>query len=124
MDRKSEKLREIERLIRVSAAARGCLGNEVRVLKQRLNIPSRIRGSLKAHPSTWMAGSLLSGLAASLLFRRHPAPPPTKKHKGFGGVLFGLTLTAARPLAKVWLANRAKQWIAGLTASQTQHPPR
>jgi hypothetical protein len=115
MDRKLSEESEIQRLIQLSAASRRFLETEATSLKNRLDVPSRVRESLKRNPSTWMAGSMVSGLAASLLFRRRPAA--VKKTRGLPAILLGLTLTAARPMAKVWLANQLKQWINGLAAN-------
>jgi hypothetical protein len=118
MDRKLPENPEIQRLIRLSQASRSFLGNEALSLKHRLDVPARLRDSLKSHPSTWLFGSLASGLAASLIFRRRPASD--KKRKGIPATLMGLTLTAARPLAKVWLTDQLKHWIA--SASQPPAP--
>lgn len=118
MDRKLPENPEIQRLIRLSQASRSFLGNEALALKHKLDVPARLRDSLKSHPTTWLFGSLASGLAASLIFRRRPAVE--KKRRGIPGTLLGLTLTAARPLAKVWLADQIKHWIA--PASQPTAP--
>ena len=75
MDRKLPKDQEIERLIRLGEAARTCLEHEAVLLKERLDVPARIRSSLKEHPAGWLLGSLASGLAASLLLRLSHAPP-------------------------------------------------
>lgn len=115
MDPKLPVQPEIARLIRQSEISRAYLGSEAVALRQRLDVPARIRGSLKEHPTGWLFGSVASGLAASLLFRRKPAAP--KKPRGIPGVLLGLTLTAARPLVKVWLADQLKLWLAGKTPS-------
>lgn len=114
MDRKLPENPEIQRLIQLSAASRALLDTEASALRQRFDVPSRIRHSLQEKPTTWLFGSLASGLAASLMFRRKP--PVATKRRGIPAVLFGLTLTAARPLAKVWLANQLKQWASGATA--------
>jgi hypothetical protein len=57
-----------------------------------------------------MFGSLASGLFASLIFRRRPRATVPKRRGATLGLL-GLTLTAAKPLAKVWLANQLKDWM-------------
>lgn len=115
MDRKLPEHPEIERLIRQSEISRAYLGSEIVALRQRLDVPARIRGSLKEHPTGWLFGSVASGLAASLFFRRKPAP--AKKPRGIPGVLLGLTLTAVRPLVKVWLGDQLKLWLSGKTPS-------
>jgi hypothetical protein len=127
MDRKIPKKQELERLIRLSEAARSCLEKEAFILKQRLDVPTRIRSSLKSHPAGWLAGSLASGLAASLLFRHRPtkSAPPEKKPRSLPLSLLGLTLTAARPLAKVWLTGQLKSYLTGQSATSPakHHPP-
>lgn len=115
MDRKLPENPEIRRLIELSEHSRRCLESEVSALKHKLDVPSRVRDSLRQNPVGWLAGSLASGLAASLLLRRKPAVET--KRKGIPATLLGLTLTAARPLAKVWLASQVKQWAAGTTSS-------
>jgi hypothetical protein len=110
MDRKLPENPEIQRLIRLSQASRSFLENEAIALRHRLDVPARLKDSLKSHPSSWLFGSLASGLAASLIFHRKPALD--KKRKGIPATLLGLTLTAAQPLAKVWLTNQLKHWIA------------
>lgn len=126
MDRKLPENPEIERLIRLAEAARSSLTHEAVLLKQRLDLPARIRGSLKQHPAGWLLGSLASGLAASLLFRSKPRPVE-KKHRGLPLTLLGLTLTAVRPMAKVWLTNQVKNYLTGQSrasaASATQSSP-
>ncbi len=114
MDRKLSKNPEIERLIRLGESARSCLESEVASLRKQLDFPARIRDSLKSHPTGWLLGSLGSGLAASLLFRRKPAAAPAAtRRRGLPATLLGLSLTAARPLLKVWLTNQVTGYLAG-----------
>lgn len=112
MDRKLPQKQEIERLIRLSESARSCLSHEATALKHRLDVPARVRDSLKSHPTGWLFGSLASGLAASLFFKRKSNPAPTKR-RGLPTALLGLTLTAVRPLAKVWLSGQVKNYLTG-----------
>ncbi len=114
MDQKSPEISQIQCLIDRSAAARSCLGREVAVLRQRLDIPARLCGSVKDHPSAWLLGSLTSGFAARFLLRRKPATP--SKHRSIPATLVGLSLNAARPLIKIWLADQLKLWLAGPAA--------
>lgn len=116
MDRKLPENPEILRLVRLSQASRSLLDAEAGKLRRKLDVPARVRDSFTEHPSSWFLGSLATGLAASFLFRRKSSPG--KKHRGFTGTLLGLTLTAARPLAKVWLADQLKHWIAGNQGSR------
>ena len=112
MDRKLQEHQEIARLIRQGDAARGFLTSEVVALKQKLDIPSKLRRSLKSHPTEWLLGSVASGFLGSMLLRRR-GNHPVKKPRGLLPSLLGLALTAARPLAKVWLADQVKNYFAG-----------
>lgn len=101
---------EIQRLIRSSETARAVLGSEIRDLKHRLDVPARVRGSLKSNPTTWIGGSVLAGLAGSLLFRRK-AKRESPKKKGLLGILLTLAIAGLRPFVKVWLAGQLKSYI-------------
>ncbi len=113
MDRIPPANPEIQRLIDLSAAARSQLTLEVRSLKQRFDVPARLRGSLQQHPTGWLLGSLASGLAASLMFRRNPPPSSRPKTRRLPARLVGMAWTAARPLAKIWLGDQVKNWLMG-----------
>lgn len=112
MDRKLQQKQEIERLIQLSASARSNLENAAISLKDRLDVPSRLRSSLKTHPTGWLVGSLASGLAASMIFGRKAAVVE-KKRRSFPAALLGLSLTAIRPFAKVWLTDQVTNYLAG-----------
>ena len=112
MDRKLPKDQEIQRLIRLSEVARSKLEDEALLLRQRLDVPARIRTSLKSHPLGWLFGSLASGFTATWLFRRQTTVVQ-KKNRGMASTLLGLALTAVQPVAKVWLANQLKAYLAG-----------
>ena len=115
MDRKPQENLEIQRLIDLGAAARSRLGCEVTAIRGRLDIPLRIRASLKHHPAAWGMGSLASAFIASCMF--HRKNPPLKKCRGLPGTLLHITWSAARPLAKIWLAHHFKRWMSGLSCN-------
>ena len=71
MDQKHTENREIQRLIELGEASRSCLGSGIVRIKDRLDMPARLRGSLQHHPSAWLVGSLASGIP------RQPAFPPS-----------------------------------------------
>ncbi|MEO5713357.1 MAG: hypothetical protein ABIT37_07695 [Luteolibacter sp.] len=110
-------------MIRLSEAARSCLGDEALAVRQRFDVPARLRASLRKHPTGWLMGSLASGLAASLLFFRGGKTAKPEKRRGLPTVLLGLTLTAVRPLAKVWLTNQVKHHLVGRFSSTSSNPP-
>lgn len=127
MDRKFQQDQEIARLIALSKSARSSLELEAISLKQRFDVPTRLRDSLKSHPTGWLVGSMASGLAASMLFSRRP-PAREKKKSSLPLTLLGLSLTAVRPVAKVWLADQVKQYLATprarpLTRQEPPGPP-
>ncbi|RYD23815.1 MAG: hypothetical protein EOP88_02650 [Verrucomicrobiaceae bacterium] len=125
MDRKLPPSEEIRRLIALGEAARSSLSHEAAVLKHRLDVPARLKDSLKSHPTGWLFGSVASGLAASLLFRRRPVrQEKEKKSKSLPLALLGLTLTAVRPFAKVWLTDQVKNYLSRqLTTQRPLHKP-
>lgn len=104
---------EIQRLIRSSETARSVLGSEIRDLKHRLDVPARVRSSLKSNPTTWIGGSVLAGLAGSLLFRRKSKREKPVKKKGLLGAIIALAIAGLRPFVKVWIANQLKSYIGG-----------
>jgi len=116
MDRKLSKNQELEQLIRTASAARAELGREAVSLKQRFDVPMRIHASLKSHPTQWFLGAMGAGLLASVFtkgfFRRKRVTKEPKQRK-FYHLLLGLTLTAVRPLAKVWLTDQLKKQLLG-----------
>jgi hypothetical protein len=117
-------------LIRVSAASRSQLAAEVVALKERFDIPARLRSAFRGHPGAWLGGSLFAGLGASLMLRRKPA---TKVRKGWLAWVFPLVVSLLRPAVKHWLADRVKQQFAprptidflktSIPASQTHRDP-
>ncbi len=122
MDRKLPKSQEIDRLIRLAESARSTMESEAISLKHRLDVPSRIRDSLRTHPTGWLFGSVASGLAASLLFRRKPARAE-KPTRGMALTLLGLLLTVVRPMAKVWLTGQLKNFLAARSHVQDFNQP-
>jgi hypothetical protein len=110
MDRKSAETSEVERLIRLSAAARTRLTHDAIALREKLDVPARIRHSLHDKPGMWLTGSIVSGLAASMIFRRKKSAS-AEKSRGIIGTLLGLTLTTARPLLKIWLGDALRKWL-------------
>lgn len=123
MDRKPTEDTRIQELIRLSRASRSGLGMEFSGLRQKLDFPLRLRDSLKQQPATWLVGSALAGLATSMLFRRRRRAKASSKPKGISGALMALTLTAARPLAKVWLTKKLGEWSSDLLARSAAPPP-
>ena len=135
MDRKSTEQARIEELIRRSGQARADLGLRTRNLKRKLDVPSRIVGSVRSRPSLWLAGSTAAGFFSSLVFSgRRRKPKSAKKDKSKRGNKFGiaaLTLTAVKPLAKIWFKKKVRslaesaleRYEADRRSSETQSTP-
>lgn len=122
MDRKIAEKSEVERLIQLSAAARSRLTHDATALREKLDVPTRIRHSLQEKPGIWVTGSIVSGLAASMLFR-HKKSAATEKSRGITSTLLGLTLTAARPMLKIWLGDALRRWLTHrMTATLVSNP--
>lgn len=122
MDRKLQQRQEIERLMRVSESARSTLDDAALLLRQKLDFPTRIRGSLKSNPAGWLVGSLASGLAASWIFSRKPTSTE-KKHRSLPMKLIGLSLTAVQPMARAWLSNQVKNYFSTPRRSYPESSP-
>ena len=111
---KSTERAEIQELIRISDEARSQLGVKIGKVQRSLEVPTRVVGSLRSSPVAWLVGSMGAGIFASFLLSRIPR----RKSKSFSlkKKALGLTLTAVRPLAKVWLTKQVKslsgKWIA------------
>lgn len=116
---------QIQRLVRESDTARGVIGSEIRNLKYKLDVPSRLKDSLRSHPSGWVGGSVVAGLAASLLFRKKSKPLPVKeevKKKTLMGFFLTLGIAALRPLVKAWLTGQLKHYISAKFTDDEIHP--
>jgi hypothetical protein len=101
---------ELARWIEAADSARARLGCELASLRRSLSVPTQVAQSLRRHPYGWLAGVLGTGLAATLLLRRGPAP--ARKSRGFRGLLVTAALAAARPVVKSWLSGQLKQLVA------------
>jgi len=109
-------------LIRLSAASRIRLSQEAAIIRRRLDAPMRVVQSLRDHPVRWVGGTLVTGLAATLLFRRKTAAPKPKR--GLPAALFSLVLASVRPIIKTWLGVQLEQYIVSqLRAAAVSRPP-
>jgi len=114
---------EIERLIRLSDASRSCLTAEYKVMRDRFDVPARLRNSLKTHPTGWLLGALAAGFFVTTLFRRKPAkhsiPSP-----GIPLTILGIAVAAAKPALKIWLGGELKKYFSKPRATRDELPYR
>ncbi len=124
MARSTQKA-ELERLIRLTEKSRARLTTDIAAFKERINVPARVKDSLRSRPGGWLGGSLLAGLAASLLFKRRKRRPawefaerPRKRRRGMLGLLGGL-VTLVSPMlmtmARTWAGNQVRHYLATQT---------
>jgi hypothetical protein len=109
----SSKNQKIERLIRLSEESRSILADHASAIRQRLDVPTRLRLSLKENPTQWLFGGLASGAAAGFLFRRKAPSVKNVKNRSLPLALLGITFAAVRPLLQVWFTAQVKNYIAG-----------
>ena len=124
MDRKSHTNPEILRLQERSEAARRTVGTQVAKLKHQLDVPARLRESLRGKPSAWILGSTAAGMAAGVLFPRfrRPAPIVSLAGKSTTARLLGLAWSTTRPFLKAWLANQLRIWLTQRASHPTSPP--
>ena len=117
--------KRIQQLIQLGDEARSGVAREASSLRSRFDVTARFRESLKRRPTVWVIGSMAVGLlAAGLLRRKLPDQEvPAKKKRGLPMVLFGLTLTAVRPFAKVWLADQVRNYLTAQMGRQASPRP-
>jgi hypothetical protein len=109
MDRKLQKQLEIQALIETSHSARSYLDSEAKRVRKCLDLPAQIQSKLAGHKSTLLlVGSVLSGLAVSVLFRGKTKSSTSKK--GIASSLLRMTWKAATPFVKGWLAHQIKSY--------------
>jgi hypothetical protein len=96
-------------------AARATLGAEVREVRQRLDVRTRLRQSVLTRPLVWLGGSAAVGLAASLLLRRRSRPAKVEKvekERGIFGFLLGSAFSLARPALQAWAMKELRNRFA------------
>ncbi len=114
MAKSTQKSHELAELIRRSEAARIQIGHAHLQFKKKLDIPLRIRDSLKSSPMKWLGGSLGVGFLGSFLFRskrpevRHE---PEKKHRGWFVGLLMMLFTLVKPSLKIYATKMLKDYL-------------
>lgn len=83
----------IERLER----SRARLGGHLVDLRHALDVPARVKHSIRTKPFAWFGGSLGIGLVASRLLRRPRKPAP---RRGFGALIAAAALALLKPFLR------------------------
>jgi hypothetical protein len=113
MAKPTQKSLELAELIRRSEAARIQIGHAHLQFKKKLDIPLRIKNSLKFSPLKWLGGSVAAGFVGSLLFRskRKPKHEPEKKHRGWFIGLLMMLFALAKPTLKIYATKLLKDYL-------------
>lgn len=114
-------------LVQRSAAARHTLHAAAGRLRERADVPTRVKASLRSHPLGWIGGSAVAGLLGSLVLRgarkdthKHAAHEPAPRKHPLAA-LGSLALAAAKPFATRWITS---QLTAKLVAWQERRDQR
>jgi len=120
---------------------RAQMASQIAVLRQKLDVPRQVKGSLAKHPAVWFAGAAIAGFVISQIPRRKKAlPEPVnyryvrergseqkKESKPLMHALMLMALKSAADAAKPMALNWMKQYLtayANATSGQTaQHDP-
>jgi hypothetical protein len=131
MAKPTQKSQELAELIRRSEIARVQIGQAHLELKRKLEVPLRIRDSLKSSPLKWLGGSLGLGFVGSFLFksrRKESIPMPEIKPRGFISGLLMMIFTLVKPSIKVYatklLTDYLQSQLSGRFNGTKQNDPR
>ena len=115
MAKSTQKSLELAELILRSDVARFQIGQAHHKLKQKLDIPLRIRDSLKSSPLKWLGGSLGVGFMGSFLFRSKRRQQPQysieKKHGGWFTLLLLISFSLAKPALEIYATKFLKDYL-------------
>lgn len=114
MAKPTQKSLELAELIRRSQAARIQIGHAHLQFKKKLDLPLRIRDSLKSSPLKWLGGSLGVGFLGSFLFRsKRPEIryEPEKKQRGWFIGLLMMLFALAKPSLKIYATKLVKDYL-------------
>jgi len=115
MAKSTQETIELGRLIRRSEAARLQIGLAHTRLKRKLDLPSRLKNSVKSEPAKWLGGSVVAGFVASFLFKLKKGTADRKTGKGikrgFSLGLLRFVLKLAKPAAKIYASKLIKDYL-------------
>ena len=107
----AESERQTEALIARIAASRRSVGQDVAVLRRRLDVPARVKESVMSKPLAWFGGSLGAGLVASFLLKGRKSKPKPEKvvRRSLWSLALGGAFTLARPALQTWATNELRK---------------
>lgn len=116
MARSNKETVELGELIRRSEASRLQLSQSHAVLKRKLDIPSKIKKSIKLNPLPWVGGSIATGFFGSLSLgkkkKKFKESKTTRKiSKGFVIGSLSLIIKALKPFAKIYVTSLLKDYL-------------
>lgn len=114
MAKPTQKSLELAELVRRSDAARIQIRQAHLELRRKLEVPLRIRDSLKSSPLKWIGGSLGIGFVSSLLFRyrRSESKHSTeKKNRGWFIESLLMIYTLVKPSLKVYATKLLTDYL-------------
>jgi hypothetical protein len=127
MAKPTQQSLELAELIRRSEAARIQIGHAHLQFKKKLDVPLRIRDSLKSSPLKWLGGSLGLGLLGSFLFRPKRTEiryEPEKKHRGWFVGLLMMLFALAKPTLKIYATKLIKDYLQNQLSARSGHSVR
>lgn len=133
MAKPTQKSLELAELVRRGDVARIQIGQAHLELRRKLEVPLRIRDSLKSSPLKWIGGSLGLGFVSSFLFRSgrgESKHAPEKKHRGWFVGLLMMIFALVKPSLKVYatklltdyLQNHLSSRLSGFDRSDRRNP--
>lgn len=108
-------------LVNQLAGSRRLITHGQSELKQALSFKQQATSLVKRKPKAVFIGSVIAGLALTMLFRRRRTTTVVKTKRTTSQMLLSWALTFARPAMKSWVVARAKEMATGRHA---QAPPR
>ena len=107
----AESERQTEALIARLAASRRAVGQDLAVLRHRLDVPARVKESVMSKPLAWFGGSLGAGLLASFLLKGRKSKPKPEKvvRRSLWSLALGGAFTLARPALQTWAMNELRK---------------
>jgi hypothetical protein len=114
---------QIESLVLRADAARNALGANLRTLRHKADVPSRIKEKIRSHPALIFGSAALGGLIlARLFFRKSPRSAAPAPRSGIKKMLMQALFASAKPAIQAWLAQQVKKSLSARIQKAQTHP--